>query len=174
MDDDAYIDSILKRTKGGWVDSTVVYNNDSTPHNNSDRTSEQKILEIDQDGAPLIQILSLIDKVNQNTWNFDIHGTDDAKDAVAVYKYEVGGEFKWHYDFTHISPTRKLGFTLQLSSTDDYEGGDLEFMGEDFDPKNREKGALIIFPSWVWHQITPVTKGTRLSVVGWIHGPTFQ
>ena len=50
--------------------------------------------------------------------------------------------------------------TIQLSDSDEYEGGDFEF---DNDPpdKNilREKGRVLIFPSFLPHK--PVTKGKK-------------
>ena len=38
----------------------------------------------------------------------------------------------------------------------------------------REQGSIIVFPSFVYHQVTPVTRGMRHSLVGWIAGPTFR
>ena len=32
------------------------------------------------------------------------------------------------------------------------------------------KGSIIIFPSFVYHQVTPVLRGLRQSLVGWISG----
>ena len=34
----------------------------------------------------------------------------------------------------------------------------------------KEKGSFIIFPSFVHHQVTPVTTGRRISLVSWYHG----
>jgi PKHD-type hydroxylase len=176
VDDDAYIDSIVNSITDDWEASRVVYfkDHDSVPHDNSDRTSTQQPLPIKPDGTPLTQLLNIVAQLNRDTWNFDLDGTDDVDDATGLLKYEEGGQFVWHTDVTRIRPTRKLGFTLQLSSPEDYEGGELQFMKEPLQPEFKEKGALIVFPSWVWHQVTPVTKGTRLAVVGWVHGPSFQ
>ena len=33
---------------------------------------------------------------------------------------------------------------------------------------------LAIFPTYWLHRVTPVTKGTRDAVVGWVHGPSFR
>jgi PKHD-type hydroxylase len=73
--------------------------------------------------------------------------------------------------------TRKLGFTIQLSNPEDYEGGELQFYDGSktrLEPELKEKGTLIVFPSFVWHRILPITKGTRYAVVGWIHGNHFK
>jgi len=33
---------------------------------------------------------------------------------------------------------------------------------------------LLIFPSYLWHRVTPVTKGIRKSLVAWVIGPQFS
>jgi PKHD-type hydroxylase len=37
----------------------------------------------------------------------------------------------------------------------------------------RARGAIIVFPAFFAHRVTAVTKGTRLALVGWIHGDSF-
>ena len=73
---------------------------------------------------------------------------------------------------------RKLSFTIQLSNPDSYEGGDFRISnGEDFSEQSkslRPFGTLIVFPSWILHEVTPVTQGTRRSLVGWCLGPDFR
>jgi hypothetical protein len=34
-------------------------------------------------------------------------------------------------------------------------------------------GTVIVFPSYLAHCVTPVTKGVRWALVGWVHGPSF-
>jgi len=80
-----------------------------------------------------------------------------------------------------IGKVRKISMTVNLTDSKDYEGGDLKF---DFGPhsKNqyhtceeiRPKGSIIVFPSYVYHQVTPVTKGTRYSLVMWSTGKPFK
>ena len=70
--------------------------------------------------------------------------------------------------------TRKLSFSLLLSDPDEYEGGDLIIAtvnGHHIIPKG--KGLIVFFPAYTEHEVTPVTKGIRRSLVGWIHGPHF-
>ena len=77
---------------------------------------------------------------------------------------------------------RKLSMTLNLTDPDDYKGGDLKF---DFGPhagrgrfktckEIRPRGSIIIFPSFIHHQVTPVTSGTRYSLVIWSLGKPFR
>ena len=68
--------------------------------------------------------------------------------------------------------------TIQLSDSKDYEGGDFKF----FDPvvqspdpdKLRAKGTVLVFPSFLPHAVTPVTKGERKSLVVWADGPEWK
>lgn len=71
--------------------------------------------------------------------------------------------------------TRKLTFVLQLSSPEDYTGGELLLhtsKSPEIVPK--EKGLITFFPSHTLHECTPVTSGDRYTLVGWIHGPKFK
>lgn len=74
---------------------------------------------------------------------------------------------------------RKLSMTIQLSDSNEYEGGDFEF-DDDIVPNNfdkniiREKGRVLIFPSFLPHKVTPVTKGVRKSLVTWMEGPAWR
>ena len=38
----------------------------------------------------------------------------------------------------------------------------------------RQRGTLIILPSLVRHEVTPVKTGTRFSLVGWYRGERWQ
>ncbi|BCU99421.1 MAG: hypothetical protein CM15mV27_1400 [Caudoviricetes sp.] len=33
--------------------------------------------------------------------------------------------------------------------------------------RNKPKGSIVVFPSFVYHRVIPVTKGTRYSLVCW-------
>ena len=77
---------------------------------------------------------------------------------------------------------RKLSMTVSLTDPDEYEGGDLEFYFRNTDKGSqpriceeiRKKGSVIIFPSFVWHRVKPVTKGIRHSLVCWNLGYSFR
>lgn len=93
-------------------------------------------------------------------------------------RYESdGGHYNWHLDRGGVQPApRKLSFVMQLSDPDEYEGGDLEFWvgGDEPIKAKKQKGLIYVFPSFVLHRVTPVTKGTRKSLVVWAAGPKFK
>ena len=111
----------------------------------------------------------------------------------------VQGDFyTWHTDSGDSEQSdggryRKLSSTIQLSNPDDYEGGNFQWIepkgmfdllrnNETLQSVNvddyiktvpfsgKERGTLIVFPSFVHHQVKPVTRGTRISLVSWFHG----
>ena len=81
-----------------------------------------------------------------------------------------------------VNKIRKLSLTINLNMPGEYEGGNLKF---DFGPhasgkryhecvEIRPQGSIIVFPSYIYHQVTPVTKGTRYSLVLWTLGQPFK
>jgi PKHD-type hydroxylase len=108
-----------------------------------------------------------------NRWfKFDLFGLVD---EIQFAKYVVGDGFGWHLDAgAGQTSTRKLSMSVQLGDDDEYAGGDLELCAcPQLDPRRR-RGTIIVFPSFLAHQVTPVTQGTRYSLVAWAHGPPYK
>ena len=64
---------------------------------------------------------------------------------------------------------------LQLTCPSQYEGGNLEILTSGEAVKMpKERGLIVVFPAWTLHQVTPVTKGHRQSLVAWVSGPNFK
>jgi len=91
---------------------------------------------------------------------------------IAYYDEKESGHFDWHSDNGTTQMRRKLSISIPLNDPSEYEGGDIHFnAGGKIVAPAQSLGKLIIFPSWVVHRVTPVTKGRRYSMVIWIHGP---
>jgi PKHD-type hydroxylase len=81
-----------------------------------------------------------------------------------------------------IGKVRKISLTINLNLPGEYEGGNLMFdfgqhtEGEQFYEckEIRPQGSIIIFPSFTYHCVTPITKGTRYSLVLWTLGDAFR
>ena len=130
-------------------------------------------------------------------WNFEW----DWSESCQFTKYGVGQYYGWHCDswdrpYGDEEPNlnlqgkeRKLSMTISLSDPSEYEGGNLEFDFRNYsNPNNEEdrlnrmkecteirpKGSIVVFPSFVFHRVTPVTRGTRYSLVCWSVGKPFK
>jgi PKHD-type hydroxylase len=108
-----------------------------------------------------------------NRWfKFDLFGLVD---EIQFAKYGVGDGFGWHLDAgAGQTSTRKLSMSVQLCGEDEYAGGDLELCACPELDSRRRRGTIIVFPSFLAHRVTPVTQGTRYSLVAWAHGPPFK
>ena len=109
---------------------------------------------------------------NERYW-FDLLGFHQ---ELQLTQYIQGDFFDWHLDFGagEIS-ARKLSMTVQLTDPETYEGGDLQFMiNKEVINAPKEKGTIIIFPSFIMHRVTPITRGMRQSIVGWVSGPPYR
>jgi len=134
-----------------------------------------------------------IHQANKNAgWNYDW----DWSESCQFTKYKLNQYYDWHCDswdkpYEEEGPTkgkvRKLSMTCQLTDGSEYEGGELEFDFRNYDPHMRDesihkvqckeilpKGSIIVFPSFVWHRVKPVTKGVRYSLVMWNLGYPFK
>jgi len=109
-------------------------------------------------------------------WGFDLISADE-RIQYTEYLADDGGHYTWHQD---IGPgkasLRKISITVQLSESDEYEGGDLEISqgGNSVIKANRGAGVVMIFPSYMMHRVTPVTKGKRVSFVLWVGGQHYR
>lgn len=119
------------------------------------------------------RVTDIIVDLNSKFFKFDLYGFIE---GFQFTRYDApGGKYEQHIDRGLNTWTRKLSFTLQLSDPKDYTGGDLElYYGNEPTLPAKEQGYVTVFPSYVLHRVTPVTKGTRYSLVAWITGPSFK
>ncbi len=121
-----------------------------------------------------------IQKINRENFKYDILDIENSN--IQYTHYDTGDYYRWHSDteFSSYQPStenvRKLSFTVQLSSPDDYTGGELQFLDlanqSFFAPK--DLGSVIIFDSRVKHRVCKVKSGVRKSLVGWVVGPRWR
>lgn len=118
----------------------------------------------------LDQKVAQVVKERNKSFNFKLKRINETK----LLRYKPGGKYDWHQDVIYTdSEQRKFTYIIQLSNSNEYAGGDFQFRDADnIDlSRFREQGSLIIFPSLMYHRITPLTQGTRYSIVGWVVGP---
>lgn len=112
--------------------------------------------------------------MNDRIWQFDIRGFSEHF-QYTVYHGTEGGHYDWHVDQGDGIAPRKLSASLQLTDPSGYDGCDLQLHGVNkIETAPRERGTLIVFPSYVLHRVTPIAQGTRKSLVVWTTGPQFR
>ena len=118
-----------------------------------------------------------LSNVNLNHFMFDgIKITEPAQFTV----YPEGGFYDWHIDLsayghTGQQPIRKISMTCLLSDPSEFSGGDLLFSDvSEYNPTPLKQGQALFFASFLRHKVTPITKGTRKSLVMWFGGTPFK
>jgi PKHD-type hydroxylase len=112
--------------------------------------------------------------LNAQVYRFDLTGFSDLF-QYTVYDAGQQSHFDWHVDQVRHTAQRKLSASLQLSDESAYEGCDLELHGGSQILKApRTRGALVAFPAYAMHRVTPITAGVRKAMVVWAAGPKFR
>tara|TARA_R110000744_G_scaffold294930_1_gene405049 strand:- start:871 stop:1509 length:639 start_codon:yes stop_codon:yes gene_type:complete len=136
------------------------------------------------------EIIPWVQEANKRAgWNYQIDTCEDCQFTT----YKKNQFYDWHCDSWNTpypentkfaGRIRKLSVTVSLTNPKKYKGGELEFDYKENKPNKKNKsvictdvlprGSLVVFPSFVWHRIKPVTRGTRQSLVVWNLGTPFK
>jgi PKHD-type hydroxylase len=122
------------------------------------------------------KLMDMATTANKEIWNFNLISAPELIQYTEYYDVE-GGHYNWHQDIGAGGAShRKVSITVQLSEPDEYEGGNLEMWkgGESYSVAERGAGVVFIFPSYMMHRVTKVTKGTRRSFVLWVGGDHYR
>ena len=114
-------------------------------------------------------------------WNFDIENSEDTQFTI----YNKDQYYDWHVD-QDLDPyqqgvykglTRKISLSVSLNDESKYEAGDFKFgynYKETTCKELKQKGTVVVFPSFIHHKVEPVKKGVRYSIVKWFLGKSFK
>jgi len=129
-------------------------------------------------------ITPFVKEININlNWNFNLLYPEQ----IQFTTYKQNQFYGWHQDTIPKSDgeQRKISVVIPLSNSEDYEGGDLEFFDSMIQPESKQekiikdeklrgKGNAVVFPSYVYHRVSKVMKGERLSIVIWYVGEKWK
>lgn len=121
-----------------------------------------------------------------------------------IYRGDEQGHYGWHQDNARLNTDgrqwdRKISVCIQLSEIGAeepptksrkrgatrvpkgmrltrYQGGEfwINPSRQMPVPEFKDAGDMLIFPSDLWHEVRPVTAGTRRSLVTWFNGPRWR
>ena len=179
-----------KKEEIAWTGAHKPHQSDKKALKDLRKTRDSNIVWMDG-GWIYKELHHYINKANEDAdWNFQW----DYSEACQFTKYELNQHYTWHRDSwkkPYKAPNeldkhgkiRKLSVTCSLSDPEDYEGGELELNIANPTNKNKNsiitlsdvpRGTVIVFPSFMWHRVKPVTSGTRYSLVVWNLGRPFR
>ena len=116
------------------------------------------------------KIAAAVSSANAEKYKFNLVGIVHGLELLH-YSDKTKCHYNWHMDCGPGSSTnRKLSVSVQLSDEKDYEGGELLINDGNIRAASFEQGSINIFPSYLLHTVTEVTKGDRWAIVIWVHG----
>jgi PKHD-type hydroxylase len=123
------------------------------------------------------KLAKVVAEVNSRYFHFDLTGFYEPI-QLGIYTAEDKGHYDWHVDMfiSNTNAPRKLSMVLMLSDPSEFEGGELLLKSDsdEYRSLSLAKGRAWFFPSYMLHKVTPVTKGTRKTLVLWVGGPQFK
>ena len=114
-------------------------------------------------------------KANEQLFGFNIW-YDIGAFQYTIYKSEQQMEYDWHSDSVWVGKpvVNKLTVVVGLTDSESYEGGDFVLAGRNNNVMKLTAGQVVVFPSIMLHRVTPVTSGTRNTLVAWFKGPRWN
>ena len=175
---DETVNSIIQECETYPVSNATVGDTGSSIVDNQYRQSDLRWIDSVKSSWIKDILWNYAEEANRNAFGFDINYLKEIQ--YTTYRSDNNGKYDWHCDTFWANSRmfdRKLSIVMQLSDGNDYEGGDFQFDSGIPAPdavQIRNRGVVIVFPSFLSHRVTPVTQGVRNSLVAWIEGPKFR
>lgn len=121
------------------------------------------------------QVTRVVHDANSEMYGYDIWYRIKLL-QYTTYNSDSASEFPWHRDsFMFGKPSvQKLTVIIGLTDSSEYQGGMLEIMNRTPVEFKLTAGEVVVFPSIFQHRVTPVTSGTRQTLVAWFTGPMWR
>ena len=181
-------DGIVKDCLSRDLKPAEVLNTDvsSSRDDPSIRKTSVYFVPIDKDNKANEITWYFLKEANKKMFNYDLTYFEPIQFA----EYKEAAFYDWHidsYQQNEPNKTRKLSLSLMLTDPDTFEGGEFQFFnggrpvtehgdetGEQIKNDLKAQGSIVVFDSRDFHRVTPVTNGTRHSVVCWATGAAFK
>lgn len=120
------------------------------------------------------RLAQVVGSANSQIWALDLEGLNP--NFLMLNYVAPAGKYNWHTDSgIGEHALRKLSVVVQLSRSNEYSGGDLEFFsGSAQWQASRQVGTIHVFPSVLVHRVSMVTSGQRWCLVTWAVGPPLR
>jgi PKHD-type hydroxylase len=168
------VNEVIKIGRSFFVNQSLTA--DGTGHSDIRRSYNSWIPPCKVSNSLYVKLQKLVKDANEY-FCYELHSLENLQ--YTEYDEEYSGHYDMHKDQFKASnfPNfhRKLSFSVQLTDPSLYEGGDLMLYSEKTPITTKKTlGTINFFPSYVLHQVTPITKGYRNCLVGWVSGPKFK
>jgi len=111
-------------------------------------------------------------KINEDMYKFS---PLDMVEHMWYYEFSAEDYLDWHCDIAMGRPFsgRKLVTVLNLSTSDEYRGGQLLVNNGEILTTPRSLGTVTSFPGYIVNSVEKVSNGTKKILVAWFGGENF-
>lgn len=153
-------------------------NLEDTPAENVFKTSEISICKYFSVKNLFHNFRSYIELINNNYFGYSIFNEHDQdKVFLNIYNSKNKSKYDYHIDGSPIDSIFDMKLTCLINTSENkYEGGQF-YINRSFENYIKEfdtPGSILIFPSLYLHKVNPVTKGIRMTISYWVHGPKWR
>ena len=124
----------------------------------------------------LDRFFALVNEANNNYFGYDLFNERPLGINVNIYENDLN-EYPYHRDCNIPGTMCDSKITAILNiSPEPYKGGEFSmFFGEDRKVDEVDNiGSLLLFPSFLFHKVSPVISGKRITLSTWLQGPNFK
>lgn len=168
-----------------YINSTDLEQALVTPNNPEDgpskvdlvqRRTKVKLIEFGVENNTLERLITLemwrIFTLVNNYYQYNIE-QDTLTVQLTKYTSEDKGWYDWHQDDSlFLYKPRKLSISAVLRTAE--KGGVFDLGDGGCSEFEQTIGSIIVFPSFMYHTVTPVEKGERYSIVAWVSGEPWR
>jgi len=119
------------------------------------------------------KLYDLVIEANKQSYNFE---HIEMFEHIVYMELNPGDFISNHVDLGPEFPqnSRKITAVVNLSSSDDYRGGNFNAYSTDAIKTSRSAGDCTFMPSYLRNEVEPVVSGTKKILVAWFGGTSFK
>jgi len=134
---------------------------------------QHKIYNDDKENFPHDPIFEAFKTIDQQVFQVKTEGYH-IHDYMSMNRFEKSNYYSLHSDLVMQMNTRKLTAIVNLSKREDYEGGELSFLGIDDKSEFNKQGYIHIFPSFFAWEIKKIKSGRKDIITAFAHGKEYE
>lgn len=163
-------DEVLRATDALGDDPDLAMNVVDASHRAVARDRAWLIDDLDVVERVFDQVQAAVLLANKSWWRFSIDTW-----AGGVRGYVAPNGLPTHVDLESGNDRLKLAASVLLTDPDDFDGGQVEILfGSSVVKVPRTRGTVVVFPAWLAHRVSEVTRGERRSLVLAALGPPLR
>lgn len=161
------VDAFCKKHESASFNPAVIRNRQNVDVADPDKRKSDRLYLPFQTQDPFITKLTAF-VVRRNEVHFKHSGLYYTNEW-ELLRYGVGDFFKRHHDRISEQHGPFISAVVYLQNQNEFEGGRTLFYKDhntsDTFTIEQKKGHVVLYPSNIYHEVTPITSGTRLTLV---------